>query len=397
MPATPLDGALDDEGFTEGYLPATFLGTATPEGVLLDAFKGDADSGAAALHVGDPVWRIRQQGEFVEVVTASGERWCVPSSQVAWASDAAATVGAMLDASSQGAPDQTLHAVTKRPTESPNAAVSFAPTPAGKQTRMTESPSAAASFAPTPAGHAPVRLAARSAVEGKVDASTQAGGVAGLPRARIVPAFSGATGVTTLYDFRADDANGDVVDLARYRGKVLVVINVASRCDFTAAMYGHMRELQNRYGGIRAHEAEHGMNVNTNCTAPSFPLVHPIVCCAALDDFKILAFPCNQFFGREPRSALEVRARSRRTDGSQTRPLMLTLTLTLTLALRCARSRKTAVCGWARPCTSSTRSRSRGRTRTRCGSGSSKREVTRAAGAPRSSGTLPRCLLLLVP
>lgn len=249
MPATPLDGALDDEGFTEGYLPATFLGTATPEGVLLDAFKGDADSGAAALHVGDPVWRIRQQGEFVEVVTASGERWCVPSSQVAWASDAAATVGAMLDASSQGAPDQTLHAVTKRPTESPNAAVSFAPTPAGKQTRMTESPSAAASFAPTPAGHAPVRLAARSAVEGKVDASTQAGGVAGLPRARIVPAFSGATGVTTLYDFRADDANGDVVDLARYRGKVLVVINVASRCDFTAAMYGHMRELQNRYGG----------------------------------------------------------------------------------------------------------------------------------------------------
>ncbi len=40
-------------------------------------------------------------------------------------------------------------------------------------------------------------------------------------------------------------------------------------------MYAHLRELQNKYGG----EA---------------------------DDFKILAFPCNQFLGREPKGALEV-------------------------------------------------------------------------------------------
>jgi len=89
------------------------------------------------------------------------------------------------------------------------------------------------------------------------------------------PSFSGESGITTLYDFAANDANGDVIDMARYKGKVVLIINVASRCDFTAPMYAHMRALQQKYGG----EA---------------------------DDFKILAFPCNQFLGREPKSAIEV-------------------------------------------------------------------------------------------
>jgi len=91
---------------------------------------------------------------------------------------------------------------------------------------------------------------------------------------RYVPAFSGENGRISLYDFKANDANGDPVDLSRYRGKVVVVMNVASRCDFTAPMYSYMRELQRKYGGNEA--------------------------------FKILAFPCNQFLKREPNSAVEV-------------------------------------------------------------------------------------------
>jgi glutathione peroxidase len=91
---------------------------------------------------------------------------------------------------------------------------------------------------------------------------------------KYTPAMNGVSGIIRLYDFSAPDANGDVVDFARYCGKVVLVINVASRCDFTGPMYDHIRELQNRFG--------------------------------ADDDFKILAFPCNQFLKREPLSAVEV-------------------------------------------------------------------------------------------
>ena len=95
----------------------------------------------------------------------------------------------------------------------------------------------------------------------------------GKPK-KYTPAMNGVSGIIRLYDFSAPDANGDIVDFARYSGKVVLVINVASRCDFTGPMYDHIRELQNRFG--------------------------------ADDDFKILAFPCNQFLKREPLSAVEV-------------------------------------------------------------------------------------------
>ncbi|KAG9457410.1 hypothetical protein H6P81_001918 [Aristolochia fimbriata] len=75
---------------------------------------------------------------------------------------------------------------------------------------------------------------------------------------------------TSLHEFRVQDATGKDVDLGVYRGKVLLVVNVASKCGFTDKNYTEMTDLYNRYRG---------------------------------KDFEILAFPCNQFLRQEPGSS----------------------------------------------------------------------------------------------
>lgn len=72
--------------------------------------------------------------------------------------------------------------------------------------------------------------------------------------------------MTGVYDFSAKDINGRDVQLADYRGKVLLIVNTASKCGFTPQYKG----LQKVY-----------------------------------DDYKdkglvILGFPCNQFGSQEP-------------------------------------------------------------------------------------------------
>ncbi|HEX4872365.1 MAG TPA: glutathione peroxidase [Nevskiaceae bacterium] len=44
--------------------------------------------------------------------------------------------------------------------------------------------------------------------------------------------------MTTLYDFEARDINGQNQALAAYRGKVLLIVNVASKCGFTPQYKG---------------------------------------------------------------------------------------------------------------------------------------------------------------
>ncbi|OAA68728.1 glutathione peroxidase [Niveomyces insectorum RCEF 264] len=75
----------------------------------------------------------------------------------------------------------------------------------------------------------------------------------------------------TFYDFKPLDKTGQEVDLAQYKGKVVLVVNTASKCGFTP-QYGGLEKL---YKDIRS---KHG------------------------DDFEILGFPCNQFGGQEPGS-----------------------------------------------------------------------------------------------
>ncbi|GAB1314269.1 Glutathione peroxidase 2 [Madurella fahalii] len=74
---------------------------------------------------------------------------------------------------------------------------------------------------------------------------------------------------TSFYDFKALDKTGTEVPLSTYQGKVVLVVNTASKCGFA----GQYKDLENLYKSVRE----------------KYP-----------DDFVILGFPCNQFGGQEP-------------------------------------------------------------------------------------------------
>ena len=76
-----------------------------------------------------------------------------------------------------------------------------------------------------------------------------------------------------LYDQSAASLDGTQVPLSDFRGKVLVIVNTASKCGFTP-----------QYEGLEALHRKY------------------------LDQgFSVLGFPCNQFGGQEPGDAAEIR------------------------------------------------------------------------------------------
>jgi glutathione peroxidase len=79
--------------------------------------------------------------------------------------------------------------------------------------------------------------------------------------------------MTTVYDFEADLLDGTPRKLDAYRGKLLLIVNVASKCGFTPQYEG----LEALY---RAHKDQ---------------------------GFEVLGFPCNQFGHQEPGDAQEIR------------------------------------------------------------------------------------------
>ncbi|KAG9315002.1 glutathione peroxidase [Chiua virens] len=71
---------------------------------------------------------------------------------------------------------------------------------------------------------------------------------------------------TSFYDLKADLPSGKTCDFEQLRGKVVLVVNVASQCGFTPQYKG----LQSLYDKYKDRE------------------------------FVILGFPCDQFGGQEP-------------------------------------------------------------------------------------------------
>ncbi len=74
-------------------------------------------------------------------------------------------------------------------------------------------------------------------------------------------------------NFKVQSLDGKKVDLAQYQGKVVLVVNVASKCGLTP-QYKALESLYQKYNG---------------------------------QGLVILGFPCNQFNGQEPGTAAEIR------------------------------------------------------------------------------------------
>lgn len=77
----------------------------------------------------------------------------------------------------------------------------------------------------------------------------------------------------SFYDFKMKSLSGEVISFDRYRGKVVIVVNTASKCGFTP-QYEGLQQLYNKY-------KDKGL--------------------------EILGFPSNQFFQQEPGTDDEIK------------------------------------------------------------------------------------------
>ena len=76
----------------------------------------------------------------------------------------------------------------------------------------------------------------------------------------------------TVYDFKAVDIKGEELALDTYRGKVLLIVNTASKCGFTP-----------QYEGLEALHQQYGA-----------------------EGLAVLGFPCNQFGAQEKGNEAEI-------------------------------------------------------------------------------------------
>ena len=76
----------------------------------------------------------------------------------------------------------------------------------------------------------------------------------------------------SFYDFKMKDIDGNEVDFNQFKGKKVLVVNVASKCGYTP-QYAELQELNEKYG----------------------------------DQIAILGFPANNFGGQEPGSNEDIK------------------------------------------------------------------------------------------
>jgi glutathione peroxidase len=78
--------------------------------------------------------------------------------------------------------------------------------------------------------------------------------------------------MSSIHDYKVKEVNGKEVDLSQYKGKVVLVVNTASKCGFTA-QYKDLEDLYKQYKD---------------------------------KNFEILAFPSNDFMNQEPLKGAEI-------------------------------------------------------------------------------------------
>lgn len=86
---------------------------------------------------------------------------------------------------------------------------------------------------------------------------------------------------TSVHQFQATTIDGEKIDLARYKGKVLLIVNVASECGYT-----------DQYKGMQALHAKY-----------------------AKEGLAVLAFPCNDFGGQEPADETKIKEFAKKNYG----------------------------------------------------------------------------------
>ncbi|CAH0123546.1 glutathione peroxidase [Peribacillus sp. NPDC101481] len=76
----------------------------------------------------------------------------------------------------------------------------------------------------------------------------------------------------SIYEFEVNKINGETISLEEYRGKVMIIVNTASKCGFSP-QYDDLQSLYVQYKE---------------------------------DGIVVLGFPCNQFLNQEPGDDLEI-------------------------------------------------------------------------------------------
>ena len=89
----------------------------------------------------------------------------------------------------------------------------------------------------------------------------------------LIMAVTVVTAQDNIYSFKVKDDKGAEVSLEQYKGKVLLIVNTATRCGFTP-QYKDLEAIYEKYN-------EQG--------------------------FEILDFPCNQFGGQAPGTIAEIK------------------------------------------------------------------------------------------
>jgi len=77
----------------------------------------------------------------------------------------------------------------------------------------------------------------------------------------------------SIYDFKINSLSGQTIDFSNFKGKYLLIVNVASKCGFTR-QYEDLQKLHELHG----------------------------------DDLAVIGFPCNQFGTQEPGKPQEIQA-----------------------------------------------------------------------------------------
>ena len=84
-----------------------------------------------------------------------------------------------------------------------------------------------------------------------------------------------------IYDFKVLSIDGDMISIESYKDRVLLIVNVASECEFTK-QYKDLQELHSKYNKF---------------------------------GLSILAFPSNQFLSQEPKDNCDIKEFSKSSFG----------------------------------------------------------------------------------